>query len=349
VNGLNYNAIKAQGPPHVDIKSLVLNSKGNEFYTSGADGRIMKGSLSEHTSTPTSYSNPYPSKVIALSPDENYIVNGSDSSFVQIYNLASSSGRPASVVRGFQGSTNDIVFMPGQQSFIVASSGRTLSLVDIATSSKKLLLTLPFALKAIDISPDGRRLAGASWTGNIVLVDLQDNTYMTLTEESKTRMLTVRFTPKGDALAYGGEDKENARGFVRLHDFKSGETRQFSGHRAGVNDIEFSPDGALMASAGADKRLLMWVLANPGDLPITMQNNAGFVWNLAFTKDSNYLIAACSESEVRVWPTNPSLLAEKICPLLKRNMSRDEWEKYVGLSDDIEYEPTCAGFLINDF
>ena len=349
VNGLAYNAIKAPGPPHVHIKSLVLSNSGNGFYTSGVDGRIMKGSYEQLTSAPTPFSNPYPSKVIAVSTNEKYIVNGSDSSFVQIYDLSESSGRPALVARNLPGSTNDIAFVPGENSFIVSSAGRTLNVVDVTTGAVRLLLTLPFELKAIDISPDGKTLAGASWTGSIVLINLQTTNYTTLAEDSKTRMLTVRFTPEGNALAYGGEDMQTKRGFVRLYNFQSQETRHFSGHRAGVNDIEFSPDGALMASAGADKRLLMWVLENPGDLPITMQNNAGFVWDIAFTKNSDYLIAACSESEIRVWPTNPSLLAEKICPQLKRNMSKDEWVKYVGTEEDIAYEPTCVGLLINDF
>lgn len=349
VNGLAYNAIKAPGPPHVHIKSLVLSPLGSGFYTSGVDGRIMKGSFTNLTSVPTPYANPYPSKGIAVSHDESFMVNGSDSSFVQIYRLSDNSGRPSSLVRNLQGSTNDIVFLPGTTSFIVASSGRTLNVIDAATGVARLMLTLPFELKSIDISPDGKTLAGASWTGALVLVDIKNSSYTTLIEDAKTRMLTVRFTPGGEALAYGGEDKESKRGFVRLYNFQTKETRYFSGHRAGVNDIEFSPDGALMASAGADKRLLMWVLENPGDLPITMQNNAGFVWDIAFTKNSDYLIAACSESEIRVWPTNPALLAEKICPQLKRNMTKDEWEKYVGEENDIQYEPTCVGLLINDF
>jgi hypothetical protein len=348
INGLAYNAIKAQGPPHVHIKSLVMSNRDNAFYTSGVDGRIMKGSVADRASIPTSFSNPYPSKVIALSPDESYIVNGSDSSFVQIYSLNERSSRPAVTVSNLKGSTNDIVFIPGGGAFIVSGSGRTLHLVDVNSGASRLLLTLPFELKAIDISPDGKTLAGASWAGNIILMNLATNSYTTLVEDNKTRMLTVRFTPKGDALAYGGEDKENKRGFVRLYDFRSKETRHFSGHKAGVNDIAFSPDGQLMASAGSDKRLLMWVLGNPGDLPITMQNNSGFVWNIAFTQNSDYLIAACSESEIRVWPTNPSLLAEKICPQLKRNMTKDEWEKYVGRKDDIPYESTCVGLIIKD-
>jgi WD40 repeat protein len=349
VNGLAYNAIRMQGPRRVHIKSLALTGRDSRFYSAGADGRIMTGSFADLSSAATPYSNPYPSKAIALSTDDNYIVNGSDSAFVQIYDVRDKSGRPSAVVRKLPGSTNDIVFIPHQSTFIVATSGRSLVRIDAATGSSGLLLTLPYELKSIDVSPDGKMLAGASVTGMVVLVNIADKTYSTIAEDYQTRMLAVRFTPDGSGLAYGGEDKESNRGFVRLYNFASKQTRHFSGHRAGVNDIEFSPDGGLMASAGSDKRLLMWVLENPGDLPITMSNNAGFVWDIAFTKDSDYLIAACSESEIRVWPTKPSLLAEKICPQLKRNMTKDEWEKYVGLQNDIPYEPTCVGLLINDF
>jgi WD40 repeat protein len=162
------------------------------------------------------------------------------------------------------------------------------------------------------------------------------------------RILSVKFSPDGNMLAYGVDDKVNQRGLVKTFDFRTQETRQFAGHRAGVNDIEFSPDGRLLASAGADKRLFLWILDNPEQLPITMDNNSGFIWDITFTPGSKYLIAACSESEIRVWPTDPSLLAEQICPKLKRNMTLDEWKKYVG-DADIKYEPTCISVLIKEY
>jgi WD40 repeat protein len=133
-----------------------------------------------------------------------------------------------------------------------------------------------------------------------------------------------------------------------LYDFATKQLRQFSGHRAGVYDVEFSPDGKLLASAGSDKRLQMWVLDHPEDLPVIMDNNNGFIWDISFTKESNYLVAACSESEIRVWPTDPSLLAQRICPKITRNMTQDEWNKYVG--EQIEFETTCViGGVLKDY
>jgi hypothetical protein len=80
-----------------------------------------------------------------------------------------------------------------------------------------------------------------------------------------------------------------------------------------------------------------------------MSNNAGFIWDIEFAKGSNYLVAACSESEIRVWPTDPALLADQICPRLTRNMTQDEWRKYVGDVSEIPFEYTCVRLLIKDF
>lgn len=349
LNSLTYNAIKTPGLSHVHIKSITLSSKDNTFYTAGADGRIMRGDYQKFTSSPTGFNTPYPSKVIALSNDENYLVNGSDSSLVQIYNLKSNTTKPALVVKALQGSTNDLEFLPDGSGFIVASGDKTLSFVSHLTGAVRKLATLPVEIKSFDISPDGKMLAGATWTGQVVLVDLKSYNTSTLIDDNTARILSIKFSPDGNVLAFGMDDKANSRGLVKTYNLTTKELRQFTGHKAGVNDVEFSPDGKLLASAGADKRLLLWIVDNPQALPITMGNNNGFIWDIVFTPGSDYLIAACSESEIRVWPTDPALLANQICPALKRNMTLEEWSKYVGEGGNIKYEPTCVGLLIKDY
>jgi len=346
LSGASYNGMKTIGPPHNHLRSLVVSSKSTLFYASGADGRIFIGDYGKMTNKPTDYATPYPSKVIAQSGDEKFLVNGSDSTFVQVYDLAS--GKKPLIIKGFKGATNDIEFLPDNTGFVVASRGNTLTFVNHLTGAITSTVTLPFEMKAISVSPNGKMLAGATWTGKVVLVNLADNSYSFLFEESGSRVLSVKFNPASNALAYGVDDLVNTRGLVRVYNFNTKETRQFTGHRAGVYDVEFSPDGKLLASAGSDKRLQMWVLEFPEDLPVVMDNNNGFVWDIAFSKGSEFLIATCSESEIRVWPTDPALLAQLVCPKLKRNMTQDEWKKYVG--DDIAYETTCIiGPVIKDY
>lgn len=347
LNGLSYNAMRVKGPPRVHMRSIVVSDKGSTFYAAGADGRIYKGDYTALTNESTNLSNPYPSRVIATDRDERFVVNGSDSAFVQIYDMQSAGSRTA--VRGLDGGTNDIVALANSGDFLVATTGKSLFRVNAATGVASLFMTLPYELKSMSLSRDGRRLAGASWSGEVVIINLQTRESSLLLSEAPSRVLSVSFSSDGNYLAMGIDDIANKRGLVKLYTFATRETRQFSGHKAGVNDVEFSPDGKLLASAGLDKRLQLYVLDNPDDLPVVMSNNAGFIWDIEFAKGSDYLLASCSESEIRVWPTDPSLLAEQVCPKLRRNMSEDEWKKYVGEIKEIPYERTCPNLPANDY
>lgn len=345
LNGLTYNAMKIKGPPRVHLRSLVVSDNNDGFFAAGADGRIYGGNYSTLTNEATSFANPYPTKAIAVDKAERYLVNGTDSAFVHVYELAT---RKGTVVRGLNGGTNDIVSIPNSTSFIVSTTGKSLYKFDATGGAPQLLMNLPFELKTISISRDGRQLVGGSWSGDVVSVNMSTQELTVLATEAPNRVLSVTLSVSGRYMAIGIDDIANKRGVVKMIDLVSNETRQFSGHKAGVNDVEFSPDEKLLASAGLDKRLQLYVLESPDDLPVIMSNNAGFIWDIEFAKGSDYLLASCSESEIRVWPTDPRILAEQICPKLTRNMSRDEWKKYVGNTEEISYESTCENLPVSD-
>jgi WD40 repeat protein len=153
-------------------------------------------------------------------------------------------------------------------------------------------------------------------------------------------------------IAYGvevlGENNQTLRGTVKIYEMSQQRvTKQLSGHNSGISELKFSPDGLLLASAGLDKKLQMWVVEHPEDLPIQMTNNNGNIWDISFTKDNNYLVASCNSGEIRVWPTDPRALAELVCPKLTRNMTPEEWALYV--EKDQSPEITCKSLVIEKF
>lgn len=346
----NYNAIKVVGPPRNRINSLILSQSGSGFYAAGADGRIFSGDFLTLNSEPTDYRNAFPNKVLAVSADQRYLVNGTDSTFIQVYDLSARGNTPR-VIRGFKGATNDLEFL--NDGLLLVASGDVnrseyaISKVDIATGAVNTLATVPAEVKTMSVSPSGDRLVCGTWDGKVILLNLANGSYETFIDEKNARILTVKFSADGRYIAYGTDDYTTRRGSVRVVELATRETRNFTGHNAGVFDVEFSPDGKLLASAGADRKLQMWVLDFPEDLPIEMDNNNGYLFDVVFSRDSKYLVASTSESEIRVWPTDYSILAEKVCPQMTRNLTPDEWEKYVG--NDIDYEYTCPGLLINDY
>ena len=85
----------------------------------------------------------------------------------------------------------------------------------------------------------------------------------------------------------------------------------------------------------------MWVTDEIDELPVRMTDNDAYIWDIAFSPDSDYIVTACNNGEIKLWPTKPELMAEVMCGKLSRNMSEDEWKVYVG--HDIDYNLTCGG------
>ncbi|HRE68623.1 MAG TPA: hypothetical protein PLX76_17010 [Cyclobacteriaceae bacterium] len=364
LQGYNYNALKMPGNSKNRMYAVAVANQGSAFYTTGNDGRVFKADYKNQTATPqVVFENQgYPNRVLALSKDDKYLVNASDSSYLEIINLAVA-GKPLKV-EGHTRLVTDIKFLPDNSGFISTSADRSLRLTNPANGQSRKLVTLPYELKAIDISPDGKQLAGVSVNGKVVLVDITAGTYKEIwtdenavrtADSTKTikvpnRILSVAWHPQRSQLAFGVEvinEKRNVvRGTVKLLDLKTNKVKELSGHKAGISDIKFSPDGLLLASAGLDSKLQMWVIDHEEDLPIVMDNNTGSVWDIGFTPDSNYLIASCNNGEVRIWPTDTRILAEQVCPKMQRNMTQEEWYSYVGKEKEVPYESTCKSLLI---
>jgi len=349
----NYNQVKIPGNLKNKMFALAVSKAGTSFYTTGNDGRIFKGDYRKLTADNLVDFNPYPNQVLALSLDEKFLVVGSDSSTIQIFHLDKPGEKPG-LVTGHKGYVKDIKFLPDNSGFISVGADRTVRFTNHVTGQGRVLATLPYEVKAIDISPDGNWMAGAAATGQLIVMNLNTNAFELKFDESvnQVRVLSVAFHPHKPILAYGTEflDKDSKwKGSVKLFNYNTQEVeKELRGHNAGVSDVEFSPDGLLLASAGYDKKLQMWVVDHEEeDLPVVMDINNSNIWRLAFTKGSDYLLASCNNGEVRVWQTDPKALAEQICPKLKRNMTKEEWEIYVG--NGIGYESTCKSLLISDF
>jgi energy-coupling factor transporter ATP-binding protein EcfA2 len=351
LTGYNYNAAKVPGSFKNKMFALAVSQNSEKFYTTGNDGRIVEGNYLTLQANPHFYENKgLANRSLALSKDEIYLINGNDSSELQLFNTQSL-GAPPKIIKGHTGSITDIKFFPNGSEFISASSDRTIRLNQVTGQSKKVL-SLPYELKSIDISSDGNWIAAASTSGKLILINANDYTYKEIANEPSSRILSVAFNPaQSTVLAYGmeviDENKRVVKGLVKILDLATKKAKELSGHKAGVTDVEFSPDGKLLACAGLDRKLQMWVVDHEEDLPVVMDNNNGNVWKLAFANGSDYLIASCNDGQVRVYPTDPKVLAEKVCPNLSRNMTKEEWRVYVGA--DIDYESTCRSLLIKDF
>lgn len=111
-----------------------------------------------------------------------------------------------------------------------------------------------FSIRALSISPNGRWLASAGKSGEILIRDLRSGTVRRQLCGHSGRVLALAWSGEGRRLASAGSDA-----VVRVWESASGRLeRELSGHAGSVLALAWSREGRRLASAGNDGRIRIW-------------------------------------------------------------------------------------------
>lgn len=79
----------------------------------------------------------------------------------------------------------------------------------------------------------------------------------------------------------------------------SDQSMRGSGHSAGITDVAFSSDGALVGSASLDKKVVVWDVES-GTEALTLAGHAGEVYSVAFMPQGDRLVSSSYDKTVKV-------------------------------------------------
>jgi WD40 repeat protein len=172
----------------------------------------------------------------------------------------------------------------------------------------------------------------------------------------------VAFSPDGEYVVSGSSDNT-----VRVWNASTGEEIARMTHDANVGSIAFSPDGKYVVSGGCDERDVntndvntncikgsarVWEASTGQE--VARMTHVGGVYSVAFSPDGKYVVSGgCDERDVntncikgsaRVWIWRPDDLITIACSRLTRNLTRDEWDQYIG--DVLPYQAVCPNLPI---
>jgi WD40 repeat protein len=163
---------------------------------------------------------------------------------------------------------------------------------------------------AITFSPDGKLMAGAGMTGDILLWDAATGREVRRLEGRRCLVRGLAFAPKGDRLLCGDDAA------ARVWDVATGKALHTLDVEGGVSAVAFSPDGRLVAAGSAKGAALVWE-ADTGKPVHQLSGEGNYVHALAFSPDGRALLSAVLNGPVAVWdvttgkPLPPLLLPGK--------------------------------------
>ncbi len=329
--GENYNVY---GGHSQSVKAIEFIPGSQRFVSGGTDGRIIIRSLGDpSSSSQVLVEEEMLLEALAISADGKYLASGTSSEGIHLYNISDTESTPI-VLFGHDGRIRDVEFAPDPDVLYSIGIDRTILKWTISDQTPEEVASSATRFNDICLSPDGRTLAASNRMGHILLIDLEDPSDPdTIKGTVLNPVISLDFSDDGSYLAAGDQ-----RGNVRL--FEAGSWNLMTslrGSSARIEAVRFSPEGNYLASSSYDGKVLLWDMNSLNNSPVTMVDNRGFVFTVAFDPRENYLLSGSNTMRAR--PVRASMLTEDFCTGIRRNFSKEEWETYVG--EDITYKKTC--------
>ncbi len=130
-------------------------------------------------------------------------------------------------------------------------------------------------------------------------------------------------------FAVGYED-----GRIRLEDITTGRhLNTFQGHKGSVNQLMFSPDGALLASVGFNGPIHLWDVTVGKLLTTLTQNPIYYHGILAFSQDGKTLACRTGEGEIELWDVVSKTLRTTLRDIYPLAFSPDS-KRVAGVNQD---------------
>jgi len=152
---------------------------------------------------------------------------------------------------------------------------------------------------------------------------------------SRVRSLAIN---DADDVAIGTDD-----GRVFLFTLDGIEKRVLADHRGSVTAIAFLSNDTMFATGGEDGTVRMYRLDRK-HAPIVLRAEDGSVNAMAWRPESRELVTGYSSGRVTAWLTDTAEIADSVCRVVGRDMTKSEWDRYVG--KDVPYEPTCSSAIL---
>jgi WD40 repeat protein len=238
---------------------------------------------------------------IAITPDSDTLVSGSDDRQVNLWSLKT--GQWLYSFTGQAEAVLSVAISPdGQQ---VASGSVDRKITSWQLNTRKFWRTFfylnsPFShdgfVNSLAFSPDGKYLASGGADNKIRIWGRYTGSLKRTLNGHTKAVLAVVFSPDGKVLVSSSADKT-----IRIWDFTTGKQHCIlTEHLGSVNTFVITPDSQILISGSTDTTVKFWNL-HSGKLLSTLSANSQAVSSLAISPDGKILAVCSKDGMIKLW------------------------------------------------
>jgi WD40 repeat protein/serine/threonine protein kinase len=194
-------------------------------------------------------------------------------------------------------------FLPSKRWLASSQVGanRHIAILNFTTMEVITRLPVPSAVRDMEFSPDGQRLAAYHAGGEVRVWRTDDWSHIPIMHSSGNsgvHFAGLSFLGSGERIAIGWSS-----GKVSIHESATGEKlREFTAHSEGITAFAISPTSDVIATGAGytDKTVKLWK-SETGEAVGELDGHQAWISGLAFSPDGTLLASASSDQTIRLW------------------------------------------------